>query len=40
MNLRKILVYTALTGAVILQSCQSGYTIVSVEGGRVPITDV
>lgn len=40
MNLRKILVYTVLTGAVILQSCQSGYTIVSVEGGRVPITDV
>lgn len=39
MNFRKILVYTVLAGTVILQSCQSGYTIISVEGRRIPITD-
>lgn len=37
--MKKMLIYNALQGLLLLSSCQSGYTLVSVEGERVALTD-
>ena len=38
--MKKHVFYTLLAGSFIFTACNSSYSLVSVEGGRVPITSV
>lgn len=38
MEMKRVIIYGALVGALFFTACSSGYSLMSVEGGRVPVT--